>query len=132
MRNTPRNGSDNEKEMPRYAVIVSDRADMDARDAHQWLQENVSPDYADRWLEGLARAFEGLAVMPRRHAVAPENDLYDVEVRRMLYAGPSKRRGRSSNTYRVLFHVIEPTEDDPEGVVRILHVWHGARGGALQ
>lgn len=64
--------------------------------------------------------------MPRRHAVARENDLYGVEVRRMLYFGPSKRHRRSLTAYRVLFHVIEPTAEDAEGVVRVLHIWHGA------
>lgn len=127
MRNAPRNGGEHE-EPPRYAVIVSDLADAEAREAHQWLQENYSQDYADRWLEGLTRAIEGLAVMPRRHAVARENDLYDVEVRRMLYFGPSKRHRRSLTAYRVLFHVIEPTAEDAEGVVRVLHIWHGALG----
>lgn len=55
MRNAPRNGGEHE-EPPRYAVIVSDLADAEAREAHQWLQENYSQDYADRWLEGLTRA----------------------------------------------------------------------------
>ena len=64
--------------------------------------------------------------MPRINPIAPENDRYDVEVRRLLYYGPNRRRGGSA--YRLLFHVIEPAEDETEGVVRILHVWHGAKG----
>lgn len=127
MRNDSRNGDEYE-EAPHYAVIVSDLADAEAREARRWFQENYSQDYADRWLEGLTRAIEGLAVMPRRHAVARENDVYNVEIRRMLYFGPSKRYRRNRTAYRVLFHVIEPTEDDPEGVVRVLHIWHGALG----
>lgn len=90
--NSPRNGNQSRQESPRYAVIISDQADMEARSAYQWLQENVASEYAGRWLEGLTRAIEGLAVMPRRHAVARENDRHDVEVRRMLYSGPSRQR----------------------------------------
>ena len=121
----PRNGSNGGESPAEYAVIVSDLADAEARTAYQWLSENVSQEYAGRWLEGLTRAIEGLAIMPRRHTIARENDLYDVEVRRLLYYGPSRRRG---SVYRVLFHIIEPTEEDVEGVVRVLHIWHGASG----
>lgn len=130
MRNSARNGGENGEATPRYTVIVADLADADARSAHLRLGENVSPDYADRWLEGLARTIEGLALMPRRHAVARENDLYDVEVRRVLYSGPSGRHGRGRIIYRILFHIIEPSAEDPEGVVRVLHIWHGALGEA--
>ena len=66
-----------------------------------------------------------LSIFPRSHEIAQENDLYDVEVRRLLYHGPSKRRGGA--TYRILFHVIEPVEGEDEGTVRVLHIWHGAK-----
>ncbi len=43
----------------------------------------------------------------------------------MLYFGP---RGRSGGTvYRVLFHIVEPEEGESPGIVRILHVYHGAQ-----
>lgn len=122
----PKNESSDDSAAQKYAVIVSDLADAEARSAYQWLQENASPEYAGRWLEGLTRAIEGLAFLPRSHAVARENDRYDVEIRRMLYPGPSKRRGSGGTTYRILFHIIETSQEDAEGVVRILHIWHGS------
>jgi hypothetical protein len=64
--------------------------------------------------------------LPRAHAIAPENERYDVVVRRLLYYGPYGRRTR--NAYRLLFYIIELPEGETESIVRILHIWHGAKG----
>lgn len=108
-----------------YRVDVSDPADAEAEEAVLWLARRVSPEYAGRWYAGLLRALRGLSAFPTRHPPARENDRYDVQVRRMLYFGPGKRR--SGTPYRVLFHVIEPSGGEGEGVVRVLHVYHGAQ-----
>ena len=115
--------------LPSYRVEVSDPADAEAEAAAQRLALLVSAEYAARWYTGLLQAFQTLAVFPRQHAVADENDLYSVEVRRMLYYGPGGRRRRGGTVYRILFHIIEPAEEEDEGerVVRILHVYHGAQ-----
>jgi plasmid stabilization system protein ParE len=121
--------SDAAEELPRYTVVVSDAADAEARSAHQWLCASVTSDYADRWLEGLVRTVEALSYLPHRHPVARENDLSEVEIRRMLYYGPTRRR-QSGSTYRILFQIVEP-EGEGEGLVRVLHIWHGAQGRRL-
>lgn len=113
----------------RYIVEFTEPALAEADAAYLWLSKQADPEYAVRWYEGLFVAAQTLSFQPRMHAIAPENDLYDVEVRRMLYHGPSGRRRRGGAVYRLLFHIVEPAEGEPRdgGVVRILHVWHGAR-----
>lgn len=113
---------------PSYLVEFTEPALVDADTAYLSLSARVGPGYAIRWYEGLFEAAQGLSSFPRSHAVAPENDIYGVEVRRLLYFGPSRTRG--GGVYRVLFYIIEPQEDDTAGVVRILHVWHGAKSPA--
>lgn len=116
---------DQDAGLPRYLVEFTEPALLEADAAYLWFSEHMGLEYAIRWYEGLFLAAEELSSLPRTNAIAPENDIYDVEVRRLLYYGPSGRRGR--NVYRVLFHIIEPQADEAEGVVRILHVWHGTK-----
>lgn len=121
------NGAHNqEADAPHYLVEFTEPALLEADGAYLWFSERVGLEYAIRWYEGLFVAAQRLSSLPRANAIAPENDVYDVEVRRLLYYGPSGRRSR--NVYRVLFHIIEPLEDESEGIVRILHVWHGTKG----
>ncbi len=61
--------------------------------------------------------------MRRNGHIARENDRYDVEVRRLLYFGPARRR--NSPAYRLLFYIVAPTDEDP-GLVRILHLYHAS------
>jgi len=109
-----------------YLVEFTEPAQIEADAVYLWLSERIGLDYAIRWYEGLFLVARELSSLPRANPIAPESDRYDVEVRRLLYYGPSKRRG--SQAYRLLFHIIEPQEDETEGIVRILHVWHGAKG----
>ena len=122
----PRNGIPQEDAPRRYLVEFTEPALADADGVYLWLSQQTGPEHAVRWYEGLFEAAQTLSSLPRIHAIAPENDLYDVEVRRLLYYGPSKRRG--NNPYRVLFYTVEPLADEAEGVVRVLHIWHGAKG----
>lgn len=34
---------------------------------------------------------------------------------------------QGSTVYRILFHIVEPAENESQGVVRVLHVRHGAQ-----
>lgn len=117
---------DQDADSPHYLVEFTEPALMEADSAYLWLSGLVGPESAFLWYEGLFLAAQILSTLPRAHAIAPEDAFYDVEVRRLIYHGPSRRRGR--NVYRFLFHIIESQEDKSEGVVRILHVWHGAKG----
>lgn len=109
-----------------YEVRLTEPAEMEVEAEHTRLAELLSEEYADRWQDGLLTEIQRLAVFPASHEVARENDLYNVEVRRLLYHGTSKRR-RGGSAYRILFYIIEPMDDESRGLVRILHVWHGAR-----
>lgn len=115
-----------------YVVRLTEPAEADIEAEHERLSFSVSPEYADRWRRGLVAEIRRLALFPASHEIAPENDVYDVVVRRMLYHGPSGRRRRGGVAHRVLFYVVEADEveadeDEPQGVVRVLHVWHGAK-----
>ena len=107
-----------------YQVQYTEPAKIEIEAEHSRLAELVSEKYADRWQDGLIAEIDRLALFPASREVARENTHYDVEVRRLLYHGPSRRRG--GVTYRILFHIVEAV-DDAAGVVIILHVWHGAR-----
>ena len=109
-----------------YHVLTSDIADEELREAHGYIAA-WNPEFADRWLTGLIEAIEGLSLFPRSHPVASESEQYDVEVRRLLYYGPEKRRKRSGIIYRVLFHIVEPATPGEEGIVRVVHIYHGSR-----
>jgi hypothetical protein len=119
----PSNDAD---EPRRYDVFLSEPAEIDIDQAHFRLSELVSQDYADRWQDGLLAEISRLEYFPYRWSIAPENEAYDVDVRRLLYFGPSRRSGRTA--YRVLFHIVEPPAGEQVGIVRVLHVWHGAKG----
>lgn len=110
-----------------YEVRLTGPAEADIEAGHARLSEIVSLSYADRWQDALLAEMGRLALFPTRHAVAAESDLHDIEVRRMLYYGPSGRRRRGGVAYRILFYVVEPAEEEAPGVVRVLHVWHGAK-----
>src|SRR5689334_1243936 len=105
-----------------YRVEYAEPAEQDIDSAYLWLSRTRSPAFAARWFKGLRAAVERLTLFPRRNAVVEE---YGTGVRRLLY-------GTSGSRYRVLYLVVEPEAEDEEGIVRILHVYHGARqmGGA--
>src|SRR5687767_11778434 len=68
-----------------YRVHVTDAA-MDAIRAHaRYIAVDCSsPLNAQKWLEHVWDAVEGLEFMPRRHNLAPENAYKTYEVRRVL------------------------------------------------
>ncbi|HTE17794.1 MAG TPA: type II toxin-antitoxin system RelE/ParE family toxin [Armatimonadota bacterium] len=101
--------------MTTYSVQLTDQADMEVEHIYMWHSQR-SPELAHRWYTGLLAALDSLSTMPQRRAVAREDDAFQgVTVRQLLYG-----------KYRILFHVVEPEEGE-EGVVRVLHVAHGAR-----
>jgi len=103
-----------------YRVEITEVAEAKAEQAWFWLI-GVSPETAGIWYDGLLEAFEGLADMPHRFPEVQGFEQSAARVRMLLY-------GRRANMYRVLFRVIEePRDDGTDGIVRVLHVTHGAR-----
>jgi plasmid stabilization system protein ParE len=96
----------------KYQVVVTDQADTEAEGAYLWILER-SPDGAAQWWNGLEVAILSLERMPTRCPFAPENDVFDEEIRQLLY-------GKRQHRYRILFTVREQT-------VVILHIRHGVR-----
>lgn len=109
-----------------YLVEWTEPALIEADAAYLRFSQYAGPENAILWYEGLFVTGETLSSLPRANPIAPENGQYSVEVRRLLYYGPSKWRG--GQVYRLLFYIIEPQQDESLGVVRIMHVWHGAKG----
>jgi hypothetical protein len=93
-----------EEQPPFYEVRLPEPAEIEIEAEHERLSDLVSSAYADRWRDGLIAELARLSIFPTSHEVAPENDLYNVEIRRLLYHGPAKRRGGPS--YRILFYIV--------------------------
>ncbi len=75
-----------------------------------------SPDYAERWQEGLEKAVMSLAEFPGRCALLLEASTPDRPVRQLLYGA-----------YRLLFTLVDTNEDSITDTIRILHVRHGSQ-----
>ena len=97
--------------MRRYRVIVTPSAQDDIRKAHEWIAAE-NPDYARTWLDGLRDNVLGLETWPESHALAPESDAFDRDIRQLLY-------GRGT-PWRIFFAIDGST-------VQVLHVRHGRR-----
>ncbi len=109
-------------EAPVYTVRVSEgaRRQIDAEIAR--LFDAAGEAYAVAWRDGLAAALAGLATLPERCPLAPENDLYpDGTLRQLLY-----RPRRGGATWHILFSLRAATGDDPP-TARVLQVRHGAQ-----
>lgn len=110
----------------RYVVREEERVEADREAAFMRLLA-FSPDYAARWLKGLLKAIAQLPEFPgplSRPIDEQASARYGRQVRRMLYAGPGKRRaGRAA--YRVLFTIL-PTASGEEATILVLRLLHGA------
>ena len=103
---------------PAYEVRLSETAEAEIDDAVLYLAR-FSARAAERWHAGLLEAVQSLSYLPRRCPLAPENSLFDREVRQLIY-----RRGRTA--YRLLYAIFEATNDEP-AFVQIMRVRHGAQ-----
>ena len=56
-----------------------------------------NPAYAETWLAGVQEKILGLEAFPESHAVAPESDAFDCEIRQLLY-------GRGTPLAHLLHH----------------------------
>ena len=95
--------------MKHNRVVISPKAAEDITAAYDWLHAE-NPFYADQWRKGLQEAVTNLKTFPFAHAITPESEAFDVEIRQFLY-------GRGT-PWRV-FYCVE------EDQVSILHVRHG-------
>lgn len=95
-------------------VLVTDRAQTELDKSHDWWARNRSPAQADRWYTGFVQAMLALEENPERCPLAPEDELFPIQLRQLNY-------GLGSNpTHRALFTIR------PRAVV-ILRVRHLAQ-----
>lgn len=101
-----------------YEVRLTEVAEMEVAAAYE-TRRQFAPTGADRWYAGLGRALDSLAQFPKRLPLAPESDVFGGGVRQLVY-------GKTPTAYRILFLIVEP-DDEHFGLVRVLHVRHGAQ-----
>ena len=89
--------------------------EQEVQEILEWLLLR-SPEQAGRWHSRLAEALASLTEMPTRCPLAPEDDLFTVEVRQLLV-----------QSHRVLFTLVASEEGEEPSIVRVLHVRHAAR-----
>ncbi|MBN3898012.1 MAG: type II toxin-antitoxin system RelE/ParE family toxin [Nostoc sp. NOS(2021)] len=100
-----------------YRVEISSVAEAEADSAFLQLSQLMSPDRAKQWYQGLLSAIESLSEMPKRCPLARENKYFSKEIRQIMY-------GKSRNSYRIIFTIVEDSE---VSTVRILHIRHAAQ-----
>lgn len=97
--------------MKRYRVIVTPYAAANIRQAYEWLAAE-NPTYAAKWLAGIREKILGLETLPESHALAPESESFDCDIRQALHG--------HGTPWRVFFSIDGET-------VHVLHVRHGRR-----
>jgi plasmid stabilization system protein ParE len=108
--------SEGEGEPRKYRTEYSEAAQEEIEKAYLWRSSITSPEAAALWANGLRSAVDSLSTMPYRYAALPDDPLS----RRLLY-------GSGQGAYRIIYRVVEPAETGDDALVRILHVYHGAR-----
>lgn len=71
----------------KYKVFITSKAKTQLVDCARWWSEHRDADQASRWLEGFEEAVVSLSDNPERHALARENDFYELpfSARQLLY-----------------------------------------------
>ena len=94
--------------------ITDEAADLLLSIAKHYAETSQSLEIAAAWYDGFIEKLEILAQNPLRCAVAPENELFDFELRELLY-GSGKRL-----THRAIYRIVENT-------VEVLTIRHHAQ-----
>ena len=96
-------------------TIISTRARDDADAAYAWMAENISPDFAKKWYQGLFSQIETLTEHPNRCPESRESPRFSEKIQEIVYG-----KNRHKHKYRILFTIRED-------VVSILYIYHSAR-----
>jgi plasmid stabilization system protein ParE len=87
-----------------FRVETTAEAERDARELLQWLDSKGAGSKGIEWIAALEDAITTLSEFPHRCSLAPENTVFQFEVRHLLY-------GRAPHVYRILFTVERSTVD---------------------
>jgi plasmid stabilization system protein ParE len=96
----------------KFRVIITPEATDGIRRAYEWIK-TYSPETVNAWMNGLFRAIQSLDTMPRRASLAFEHEIFDEELRQLLY-------GKHGQVYRILFTIRD-------NEVQVLFVRHSAQ-----
>lgn len=95
--------------MKHFKVVLTPNAQDDIRKAFAWIEEE-DPIHAEEWIREVQARIVGLEILPESHAIAPEREAFERDIRQLLV-------GRGT-PWRVFF-----TIDGNQ--VQVLHVRHG-------
>ena len=98
-----------------YRVILTENAKANLREYYERAAEHA-PEAAAAWFNRFHESLQTLAVQPERCAFAPENSLFEEEIRQFQF-------GKRIGTFRVLFSIVDKE-------VRVLHIRRAEMGDA--
>lgn len=95
--------------MKHFKVILTPNAQDDIQKTFAWLKSE-NPVHAEKWILEIQARITGLGTLPESHAIAPESEVFECDIRQLLV-------GRGT-PWRIFF-----TIDGNQ--VQVLHVRHG-------
>lgn len=100
-----------------YRLDVSSVASDEADRAALNIANVLGVERAQAWYEGLLSAIDSLTTMPKRCALARENEFFSQEIRQLVY-------GRGRNADRIVFTILP---GDEVSIVRVLRIRHASQ-----
>jgi plasmid stabilization system protein ParE len=83
-----------------YEVLLTNKAQAEIDQSHDWWAQNRSPEQANRWYVGFFQAMISLERNPARCPLAPESDHFPFELRELTYGLGAKPTHRAVFTIR--------------------------------
>ena len=100
-----------------YRTEISSVAQAEVDSIFLRISQVMSLEKAREWYDGLLKEIASLSSMPKRCALARENQYFSKEIRQLIY-------GKGRNSYRIIFAILESEE---VSTVRILRIRHAAQ-----
>jgi plasmid stabilization system protein ParE len=97
----------------KYAVSLTTRAEQDRERAFDWYSKNYSPEFAQKWFNGLVGELRSLSTDPGRCHRAHEDGRFSFDLFELIY-------GKRRNKYRIPFRIHR-------NMVLVLHIRHAAQ-----
>ena len=100
--------------MTHHLKITDEAANLLFSIARRYAEESQSIEIAGRWYDGFIDTLQSLEQNPRLGSVAPENGLFEFELRELLYGSGHRL------THRALYRIVGDT-------VEVLTIRHHAQ-----
>lgn len=95
-----------------YRIEITETARKELLEGYEWIRKE-SQERARKWLHEIHSVIQNLKDFPQRCSLAPENDLFHLEIRQLFY-------GKTHGIYRIIFFI-------KNDVVYIAHIRHGTQ-----